>query len=44
VASRAGLWLATGHGHIGLTGAVSTAHALADAILEGSPALAPAIA
>jgi len=44
VASRAGLWLATGHGHLGLTGAVSTAHALADAILEGSPALAPAIA
>jgi D-amino-acid dehydrogenase len=44
VASRAGLWLATGHGHLGLTGAVSAAHALADAILEGSPALAPAIA
>jgi D-amino-acid dehydrogenase len=44
VASRTGLWLATGHGHLGLTGAVGTAHALADAILEGSPALAPAIA
>jgi len=44
VASRAGLWLATGHGHLGLTGAVGTAHALADAILEGSPALTPAIA
>ena len=44
VASRAGLWLATGHGHLGLTGAVGTAHALADAILEGAPVLAPAIA
>lgn len=44
VASRAGLWLATGHGQLGLTGAVGTASALADAILAGSPALAPAIA
>ena len=38
VASRAGLWLATGHGHLGLTGAVNTALALADAIIEGAPA------
>ncbi len=44
VASRTGLWLATGHGHLGLTGAVNTAIALADAILEGSQVLAPAIA
>jgi D-amino-acid dehydrogenase len=44
VASRRGLWLATGHGHLGLTGAVNTALALADAILVGSPALTPAIA
>jgi len=44
VASRTGLWLATGHGHLGLTGAVNTALALADAIIEGSPALTPAIA
>jgi len=44
VASRPGLWLAAGHGHLGLTGAVGTAFALADAILEGTPALAPAIA
>jgi D-amino-acid dehydrogenase len=44
VASRPGLWLATGHGQLGLTGSVGTARALADAILEGSPALAPAIA
>ena len=44
VASRKGLWLATGHGHLGLTGAVNTALALADAILVGSPALTPAIA
>lgn len=44
VASRTGLWLATGHGHLGLTGAVNTALALADAILEGTPALTPAIA
>lgn len=44
VASRTGLWLATGHGHLGLTGAVNTALALADAILVGSPALTPAIA
>jgi len=38
VASRNGLWLATGHGHLGLTGAVNTALALADAIIEGAPA------
>jgi D-amino-acid dehydrogenase len=44
VASRTGLWLATGHGHLGLTGAVNTALALADAILEGAPKLTPAIA
>ena len=44
VASRKGLWLATGHGHLGLTGAVNTALALADAILVGTPALTPAIA
>lgn len=44
VASRAGLWLASGHGHLGLTGAVNSALALADAILEGTPALTPAIA
>jgi D-amino-acid dehydrogenase len=44
VASRTGLWLATGHGHLGLTGAVNTALALADAILEGTPQLTPAIA
>jgi D-amino-acid dehydrogenase len=44
VASRKGLWLATGHGHLGLTGAINTALALADAILVGSPSLTPAIA
>ena len=44
VASRTGLWLATGHGHLGLTGSINTALALADAILAGSPALTPAIA
>lgn len=44
VASRTGLWLATGHGHLGLTDAVNTAQALADAILEGAPKLTPAIA
>lgn len=44
VASRRGLWLATGHGHLGLTGAVHTAQVLADAILEGLPAPTPAIA
>ena len=44
VASRTGLWLASGHGHLGLTGAVNSALALADAILEGTPALTPAIA
>ncbi|HVF65649.1 MAG TPA: FAD-dependent oxidoreductase [Casimicrobiaceae bacterium] len=42
VASRAGLWLATGHGHLGLTGAVNTAVALANAILEGPPPIAEA--
>jgi len=35
VASRIGLWLATGHGHLGLTSAANTALALADAIIEG---------
>jgi D-amino-acid dehydrogenase len=44
VASRRGLWLATGHGHLGLTGAVNTAAVLADAILEGAPAQTRAIA
>ena len=44
VASRQGLWLATGHGHLGLTQSVNTARLLADAILEGSPVLTPAIA
>jgi D-amino-acid dehydrogenase len=44
VASRTGLWLATGHGHLGLTGAANTALALADAIIEGSPASTPATA
>jgi D-amino-acid dehydrogenase len=44
VASRKGLWLATGHGHLGLTGAINTALALADAIIVGSPSLTPAIA
>ncbi len=44
VASRQGLWIATGHGHLGLTQSVNTARLLADAILEGSPLLTPAIA
>jgi D-amino-acid dehydrogenase len=44
VASRNGLWVATGHGHLGLTQSVNTARLLADAILEGSPILTPAIA
>jgi len=44
VASRQGLWLATGHGHLGLTQSVNTARLLADAILEGAPVLTPAIA
>lgn len=44
VASRQGLWLATGHGHLGLTQAAHTARLLAHAIIEGSPVLTPAIA
>lgn len=44
VASRQGLWVATGHGHLGLTQSVNTARLLADAILEGAPVLTPAIA
>lgn len=44
VASRQGLWVATGHGHLGLTQSVNTARLLADAILEGAPVLSPAIA
>ena len=44
VASRQGLWIATGHGHLGLTQSVNTARLLADAILEGAPVLSPAIA
>lgn len=44
VASRNGLWLATGHGHLGLTQAVNTARLLADAILEGAPVPSAAIA
>lgn len=43
VATRHGLWVATGHGHLGLTQAVNTARLLADAILEGAPALASGI-
>ncbi|HEX4883629.1 MAG TPA: FAD-dependent oxidoreductase [Casimicrobiaceae bacterium] len=44
VASRPGLWVATGHGHLGLTQSVNTARLLADAILEGAPVLTPAVA
>lgn len=44
VASRQGLWLATGHGHHGLTQSVTTAKLLADAILEGAPVPSAAIA
>lgn len=32
---RAGLWLAVGHGHLGLTGSVNTARRLADALMPG---------
>jgi D-amino-acid dehydrogenase len=32
---RTGLWLAVGHGHLGLTGSVNTARRLADALMPG---------
>lgn len=32
---HAGLWLAVGHGHLGLTGSVNTARRLADALMPG---------
>lgn len=44
VASRHGLWVATGHGHLGLTQSVNTAQLLADAILEGAALPTTAIA
>lgn len=37
VASRRGLWLAVGHGHLGLTDSLNTARAIADEML-GDPA------
>ncbi len=35
---RPGLWLATGHGHLGLTDSLETARRIADALLGASPA------
>ncbi|MBA2961983.1 MULTISPECIES: NAD(P)/FAD-dependent oxidoreductase [Ramlibacter] len=37
VAGRPGLWLATGHGHLGLTDSLNTAQRIADALLGAAP-------
>ncbi|MFL5333006.1 MAG: NAD(P)/FAD-dependent oxidoreductase, partial [Geminicoccaceae bacterium] len=37
-----GLWLATGHGHLGLTDSLNTARRIADALLGQVPSTLPA--
>ena len=39
---RRGLWLATGHGHLGLTDSLNTAQRIADGVLGRAASLAPA--
>ena len=41
-AGRPGLWLATGHGHLGLTDSINTAERIADAMLGTRPRDLPA--
>jgi len=40
---HAGLWLATGHGHLGLTDSLNTARRIADAMLGAPAAVEPGV-